>query len=123
MSETLPDQKFHWVENIADEILKQKKTPYVITSGITPSGPSHLGTVSEFIFPSAVAKFLVLKGNKVRFIFHADTLDAFDSIPLALEKFADRLLPNFGKPLCKVLDPFECHKSLADHYVEETEGI
>jgi lysyl-tRNA synthetase class 1 len=115
-------ETFHWVENISEEIIKRKKEPFVITCGATLSGPMHLGTLCEILYPSLIAKFLQNKGYKVKFIFFSDDYDAFDSIPFAFKQLKF-LKEHLGKPLVKVQDPLECHKSYAEHMLEEVKEV
>ena len=91
MSETT---HMHWSEWLAERVIAEKKEPYVITSGITTSGPAHLGTLCEFLFPDSIRKQLEKRGKKVTFYFLADILDAFDSVPLAMEQYKAQLEPH-----------------------------
>ena len=45
------NKHMHWSEWLAERVISEKKEPFVITSGITTSGPAHLGTLCEFLFP------------------------------------------------------------------------
>jgi len=120
MSETT---HMHWSEWLAERVIAEKKGPYVITSGITTSGPAHLGTLCEFLFPDSIRKQLVKRGEKVTFYFLADILDAFDSVPLAMEQYKAQLEPHLGKPLCDVPDPTGKAKSFGDHFLDEVQGL
>ncbi len=113
----------HWSEWLAEEVIAQKKEPYVITSGITTSGPAHLGTLCEFLFPDAIRKQLEARGKKVTFFFLADILDAFDSVPLAMEAYSKELEPHLGKPLSDVPDPTGKAKSFGDHFLDEVKKL
>jgi lysyl-tRNA synthetase class 1 len=113
----------HWSEWLAERVIEEKKEPYVITSGITTSGPAHLGTLCEFLFPDTIRRELERKGKKVTFYFLADILDAFDSVPLAMEKYAPQLAPHLGKPLCDVPDPSGKSQSFGDHFLDEVRGL
>ena len=113
----------HWSEWLAEKVIEEKKEPYVITSGITTSGPAHLGTLCEFLFPDAIRKQLAVRGKKATFYFLADILDAFDSIPLAMEKHAKELEPHLGKPLCFVPDPTGRSISFGDHFLDEVTAL
>ena len=108
----------HWSEVIAEEIIAEKHEPFVVASGITTSGPTHMGTVCEVLYPSAITKYLKDKGFQAEFIFIGDIMDALDSIPKPLEKFT-ALKKNLGEPLCNIPDPFNCCKSYGDHYLNE----
>jgi lysyl-tRNA synthetase class 1 len=113
----------HWSEWLAERVISEKKEPYVITSGITTSGPAHLGTLCEFLFPDSIRKQIEKGGKKVTFYFLADILDAFDSVPASMEKYASVLEPHLGKPLCDVPDPTGRARSFGDHFLDEVRGL
>jgi lysyl-tRNA synthetase class 1 len=113
----------HWSEWLAEKVIAEKKEPYVITSGITTSGPAHLGTLCEFLFPDAVRKQIERSGKKVTFYFLADILDAFDSIPLSMEMHSKELEPHLGKPLAHVPDPEGKSRSFGDHFLDEVRRL
>ena len=56
----------HWSEQLANRVIEEKKEPYVITGGMTTSGPVHFGTLCELLFPSAIKKALEKRGKKVK---------------------------------------------------------
>ncbi len=109
----------HWVEIITQKIIEQKKPPYLITSGMTTSGPFHLGTLCEMLYPASIQQHLTNQGHKARFIFFADILDAFDSVPSVFSQHNSVLSPHLGKPLVYVPDPLGCCQSLGDHFLNE----
>jgi lysyl-tRNA synthetase, class I len=113
----------HWTENLADEVLSKKKPPYVITGGMTTSGPAHLGTVCEFLYPAVLKRAIEERGKKVEMHFVGDILDAFDGIPMEAQKYEKILKPELGKPLVHTIDPFGCHKSYGEHYLEQAKGL
>ncbi len=109
----------HWSEILAQEVLKKKKSPYVVTGGMTTSGPAHMGTICEFLYPSVLREAIENTGNKVELFFVADIFDAFDGIPTELSKYEKELTPELGKPLSNVLDPLGCHSSFGEHYLSQ----
>ena len=113
-----PAKVRHWSEVIAQEIVKSKKEPYIVASGITTSGPTHIGTACEFLYPAALDKYLRDSGYKTEFIFIGDIIDAFDGIPKPLEGFKF-LAEHLGKPLSDVPDPYGCCGSYGDHFLNE----
>jgi len=123
VDEKVPTQHTHWIETLANNITSSKTGPYVVSAGITTSGPCHLGTLCEFLFPAAIHKQLVLAGHKAKFYFIADILDAFDSIPLIFSEYENTLKPHLGKPLCYVPDPEGCHPSFGDHFLAEIKNV
>ncbi|MDQ1281551.1 MAG: lysyl-tRNA synthetase, class [Thermoproteota archaeon] len=112
----------HWSEVIAETVIEKKKEPFVVASAITTSGPSHVGTMCEFLYPSALVKYFKDEGYKVDFIFIGDIMDAFDGLPKSLERFSF-LNEYLGKPLFTVPDPFECCESYGDHYLNEVRDL
>jgi lysyl-tRNA synthetase, class I len=113
----------HWSEWLAERVIEEKKEPYVITSGITTSGPAHLGTLCEFLFPDSIRRQLEKRGKEVTFYFLADILDAFDSVPVAMEAHKAALEPHLGKPLCDVPDPTGKAASFGDHFLSEVVAL
>ena len=116
-------QHKHWSEWLAEKVIEEKKEPYVITGGMTTSGPVHFGTLCELLFPEAIKKELEAKGKKASYFFIADIFDAFDSVPLDMEKYKAQLEPHLGKPLCDVPDPTGKSISFGDHYLEEARAL
>jgi len=112
----------HWSEVIAKEIINKKKEPFTIASGITTSGPTHMGTACEFLYPSALVRYLEDEGYKTEFIFIGDLMDALDSIPQSLQKFSS-LKDQLGKPLYAVPDPYGCCESYGDHFLNEARSL
>ena len=45
----------HWADVIAEKLLRSGKK-HVISSGITPSGPIHLGSMREILTADAIVK-------------------------------------------------------------------
>ncbi len=113
----------HWSEWLADRVIAEKEEPYVITGGMTTSGPVHYGTLCEFLFPATIKKALERKGKRCSYYFVADILDAFDSVPLSMEQYKDQLEPHLGKPLCDVPDPTGKSKSFGEHYLDEAREL
>ena len=109
----------HWVSVLAAKIKSVKKPPFVVSSGITTSGPVHMGTACEFLYPNAVTKYLQNEGDEVKFYFLGDIIDAFDAIPLSMKQFSNELAPHLGKPLCNTPDPYGCHESYGDHFLSQ----
>ena len=116
-------KSMHWAELLASRVESEKKEPFTITAGMTTSGPTHLGTLCEFLFPAAIQKELVSEGKKCDYIFIADIFDAFDSIPSVFSKYEKALAPHLGKPLSDVPDPEGCCASFGDHFLNESLAV
>lgn len=113
----------HWSGQLAEKVIQEKKEPYVVSCGMTTSGPAHFGTVCEFLFPFAIAEALERKGKKAAFYLVADIFDAFDNIPLPMQPYATQLTSHLGKPLCDVPDPTGKSKTFGDHYLDEVREL
>ncbi len=113
----------HWAEQLADKVVERKKPPFAVGSGITTSGPAHMGTLCEFLYPSKVRDMLAKGGHEVKFYFMADILDAFDSVPLIMKEYEAQLTPHLGKPLAFVPDPTGKSRSFGDHFLDEVREV
>ncbi len=113
----------HWTEILVDRLLEEKKSPYVITGGMTTSGPAHLGTICEFFYPYILKQTLKGRGENPQFHFIGDILDAFDGIPLEMQKYSNVLTEDLGKPLVYTKDPLGCHHSFGDHYLDQAKRL
>ncbi len=93
--------------------------PHVVVTGISPSGNIHVGNLREVLVAEAVANALKARGEEVRFVFHADTIDPLRKIAPGIPKDYERYL---GHSLSRVPDPEGCHASYADHFLEPFEA-
>ena len=83
-------------------------------TGISPSGNIHVGNLREVLVAEAVVDVLRARGEEVRFVFHADTVDP-------LRKIAPGIPASFkqyiGHSLSRVPDPEGCHENYAEHFL------
>ena len=89
-----------------------------MVTGISPSGNIHAGNLREVLVAEAVANALKARGEEVRFVFHADTIDPLRKIAPGVPKDYERYL---GHSLSRVPDPEGCHASYADHFLKPFE--
>jgi lysyl-tRNA synthetase class 1 len=98
-----------WAKKVADGL---GAGPHVVVTGISPSG--HIHNLREVLVAEAVANALRARGESVRFLFHADTIDPLrkvaPGVPASFEEF-------FGHSLSRVPDPEGCHASYAEHFL------
>jgi len=100
-----------WAERVAASL---GPGPHVVLTGISPSGNIHVGNLREVLVAEAVANALKARGERVRFVFHADTIDPLRKIaPGVPGSFKEYI----GHSLARVPDPEGCHASYADHYL------
>jgi len=103
----------HWADVLADELLKEDKK-HVLATGITPSGPIHIGNMREILTTDAVYRSLIKKGGNGELIYVADDFDplrkVYPYLPKSYEKYV-------GMPISDIPCPCDKHKSYADHYL------
>jgi lysyl-tRNA synthetase, class I len=98
-----------WAERIAGAL---GEGPHVVVTGISPSGNIH--NLREVLVAEAVASSLRERGERVRFIFHADTIDPLRKIAPGIPKSFEEYM---GHSLSRIPDPEGCHVSYADHFL------
>jgi lysyl-tRNA synthetase, class I len=82
-------------------------------SGISPSGPVHLGNLRELMTPHLVADEVRRNGTPCRHILSWDDYDRLRRVPAGLpDSFAEHI----GRPLTAVPDPCGQHESFAEHF-------
>src|SRR3989344_108143 len=114
-------KEIHWADLAAENLISlENKKKYVCASGITPSGAVHIGNVREVITTDLVARALKDRKKQIRFIYSWDDYDVFRKIPKNMPK-QDLLNKYLRKPIVDTPDPFDCHKSYAEHHEKEFE--
>jgi len=103
----------HWADVLADELLKEDKK-HVLATGITPSGPIHIGNMREILTTDAVYRSLVNKGGNGQLIYVADDFDPLRKVYPYLPKSYEKYI---GMPISDIPCPCGNHKSYADHYL------
>ncbi len=77
-----------WGETVARDLLKKKKAPFVLATGITTSGPIHLGNLRETLTGDVIVKLLREKRKKVSFLFVVDDFDPLRKVyPFLSQKY------------------------------------
>lgn len=109
-----------WVAEAADQVIAEGERrgsagPLVCASGISPSGPIHLGNLREIMVPHFVADELRRRGIECKHILSWDDYDRLRKVPAGVpESFAEHV----GRPLTSVPDPSGRHESWAEHFKE-----
>jgi lysyl-tRNA synthetase class 1 len=84
-------------------------------SGISPSGPVHLGNLRELMVPHLIADEVRRGGAPCRHILSWDDYDRFRRVPAGFPaEFAEYV----GRPLTAVPDPCGRHPNWAEHFKE-----
>ena len=110
----------HWVHDAADKVEKHHDAArpatetIVCASGISPSGPIHLGNLRETMTVHLVTEELRRRGRKVEHIHSWDDYDRLRKVPAGCPaEFADYL----GQPICDVPDPLGEYASFAERNI------
>lgn len=96
-----------WVARFADEVIAEaeRRAPgktIVCASGVSPSGPIHLGNLREIITPHLVADEISRRGADCVHLLSWDDFDRFRKVPAGFdESYNDHI----GRPLSSVPAP------------------
>jgi lysyl-tRNA synthetase, class I len=108
-----------WVARMADEVIaeSERRAPgkqVVVASGISPSGPIHLGNLREIMMPHLVADEIRRRGIACDHILSWDDFDRLRRVPASIDQsWAEHV----GRPLTAVpAPPGSEHASWADHF-------
>lgn len=106
-----------WLQKIADSL----ETTYpdgevLVSSGVSPSGRYHVGTLREVLTADAVLMILKKRGREVRHIHFVDDLDGLRKVPAGVpEEFSKYL----GIPVCDVPSPEPSSDTYANYYLDD----
>lgn len=110
-----------WLNKVVDEVIKRHPDgEIVVSSGVSPSGAYHVGTLREVMTAEVIMRELKRRGRKSRHLHVSDDLDVFRKVPAGLP---DTYSKHLGKPLCDIPAPDGSDQSYADYYVGELPGI
>jgi lysyl-tRNA synthetase class 1 len=107
-----------WVARTAGQVRAEGERRHpgevpTCASGISPSGPVHLGNLRELMVPHLVADEVRRDGAPCRHILSWDDYDRLRRVPAGLpEEFAEHI----GRPLTAVPDPCGEHANWAEHF-------
>jgi lysyl-tRNA synthetase class 1 len=106
-----------WLNTIVDEVLERHpKGEIVVSSGVSPSGKYHLGTLREVLTAEIIAVELRRRGREARHLHIVDDLDSLRKIPANVPASFEQYL---GKPLCDVPAPDGGEHSYADFFLAD----
>ena len=109
-----------WVARTAGEVRAEAERRHpgeapTCASGISPSGPVHLGNLRELMVPHLIADEIRKQGAPCRHILSWDDYDRLRRVPAGFpESFAEHI----GRPLSSVPDPCGRHQNWAEHFKE-----
>lgn len=107
-----------WLNSVVDELLAQHPDGnIVVSSGVSPSGAYHLGTLREVLTAELIAREVRRRGRTAQHLHISDDLDVFRKVPVDVPADFDQYL---GKPLCDVPSPDgKAGVSYADYFVKD----
>jgi lysyl-tRNA synthetase class 1 len=109
-----------WVARTAAQVQTEGERRYpgevpTCASGISPSGPVHLGNLRELMTPHLIADEVRRNGAPCRHILSWDDYDRLRRVPAGVP---DSFSEYVGRPLTSVPDPCGEHESYAEHFKE-----
>lgn len=111
-----------WVSRFADEVIEESERrapgkPVVVASGLSPSGPIHLGNLREVMTPHLVADEIRRRGYQVRHLISWDDYDRYRKVPAGVPGVDESWAEHIGKPLTSVPAPKgSSHANWAEHF-------
>lgn len=119
-----------WVSRYADEAIaeSERRAPgakhsgaaapvVVVASGLSPSGPIHLGNLREVMTPHLVADEIRRRGHEVRHLISWDDYDRYRKVPEGIPGTDKSWAQHIGKPLTSVPAPAgSAYPNWAEHF-------
>ncbi|MDJ1133836.1 lysine--tRNA ligase [Streptomyces iconiensis] len=114
-----------WVSRIADEVIAEAERrghsapgkAIVCASGLSPSGPIHLGNLREVMVPHLVADEIRRRGVDCEHIISWDDYDRFRKVPAGVAGVDESWNEHIGRPLTSVPAPEgSAYASWAEHF-------
>jgi lysyl-tRNA synthetase class 1 len=119
-----------WVSRFADDVIAEaeRRAPgtvtsvagapvVVVASGLSPSGPIHLGNLREVMTPHLVADEIRRRGHRVRHLISWDDYDRYRKVPAGVPGVDESWAEHIGKPLTSVPAPAgSAYPNWAEHF-------
>lgn len=107
-----------WMDRLAGEVVERwgPGAPVVCASGISPSGPIHMGNLREVVTTHLVVEALRRIGVDAVHLHSWDDYDRLRKVPAGVDDSYRRYV---GMPLSAVPDPWGEADSYASHFIEE----
>jgi len=114
-----------WADEIAEEILKQKRfqdgKTLVIRDEKTASGRVHVGSMRGVAVHGMIDEALAERKIPHHFLYEINDFDPMDGLPVYLDEAVFK--PHMGKPLCNVPSPEPGFASYAEYFGREFEKV
>ena len=106
-----------WLDKVADEVIAAHPGgEIIVSSGVSPSGVYHVGTLREVLTADAIMLALRARGRDSRHIHVVDDLDPLRKIPAGVDQSYEKY---FGMSLCEVPSPDGKATSWAEYYFKD----
>ncbi|HEY5832828.1 lysine--tRNA ligase [Streptomyces sp.] len=111
-----------WVSRFADDVIAESERrapgkPVVVASGLSPSGPIHLGNLREVMTPHLVADEIRRRGYEARHLLSWDDYDRYRKVPAGVPGVDASWAEHIGKPLTAVPAPAgSAYPNWAEHF-------
>lgn len=106
-----------WLNKIIDEVVtKNPEGEIIVSSGVSPSGKYHVGTLREVLTADAILIELKRRGRKARHLHFVDDHDRLRKIPSGVSPEFEKYL---GQPLCDVPSPDPRYGSYAEYFLSD----
>ena len=111
----------HWADKIAEDLIQRypEQEVFNCASGISPSGPVHVGNSRDIVTIWFVGKALKDRGKEVHLFHSWDDYDRFRKVPKGIPKSYAEFI---GRPLSHIPDPSGSYESYAARYEHEFEA-
>ncbi|MFJ9620805.1 lysine--tRNA ligase [Streptomyces sp. NPDC101181] len=122
VAESQTSTETDWVSRFADDVIAESERrapgkPVVVASGLSPSGPIHLGNLREVMTPHLVADEIRRRGHTVRHLISWDDYDRYRKVPQGVPGVDASWAEHIGKPLTSVPAPAgSAHPNWAEHF-------
>ncbi len=105
-----------WLNKIVNEVTaRHPNGEIIVSSGVSPSGTYHLGTLREVLTAEIIAVELSRRGREARHLHICDDLDVFRKVPVDVD---DSFQQYLGMPLCDVPSPDGKAESYGHYFVQ-----
>ncbi len=113
----MSEQKSFWLDDAVQKLdSKQPQGELIVSSGVSPSGPYHIGHLRELLTADAIAWGLRQIGRNARHIHFVDDMDGLRKVPAGLPADFDK---HIGVPLYLAPAPDGSGRSYSQYYFDE----
>lgn len=108
----------HWAAELGEKIIARRGTNHVVSIGVSPSGPIHVGFLREIVIGDVIRRTLTQMGANAKLVLTSDDMDPLRHVyPFLPTSYSDHV----GKPLCRIPDPEGCCPNYAEHFIRPLE--